>query len=112
VWLSYAALAGAILLGVGGQVLLKYGVGAESETFLQQLFKPYTLAGLLCYGLAAFLYIVALRKIPVSVAFLSGASSYALVAVLGYALFGESFGLAKIAGLLLIIAGVWLIHQG
>lgn len=111
-WPYYAALAGAILLGVGGQVLLKAGVGAEGETFLQQVFKPYTLVGLVLYGLAAFFYIVALRKIPVSVAFLTGSSSYALVAVLGYFLFGEPFGLPKIAGLMLIVAGVWLIHQG
>ncbi|MCW5747921.1 MAG: EamA family transporter [Alphaproteobacteria bacterium] len=109
VWPYYAALAGGILTGIGGQVLLKAGAG--TETILQQLLKPQTIIGLVLYALAAFLYIVALRKIPVSVAFPSVSLSYAIVAVLGYFLFGEPFGLHKIAGLVLIVAGVWLVNQ-
>jgi undecaprenyl phosphate-alpha-L-ara4N flippase subunit ArnE len=111
-WPYYAALGGGILLGVGGQVLLKAGAGTETDTFLQQVFRPHTIFGLALYGLAAFLYIIALRKLPMSVAFLTGSLSYALVAVLGHVMFGEAFGLSKIAGLVLIMAGVWLVHQG
>jgi multidrug transporter EmrE-like cation transporter len=110
VWPYYAALAGGILTGIGGQVLLK--AGADAETIVQQLFRPQTIVGLFLYGLAAFLYIMALRKIPVSVAFPSVSVSYAIVAVLGHFLFGEPFGLHKIAGLVLIVAGVWLVNQG
>lgn len=111
-WPYYAALGAGILLGVGGQVFLKAGAGTEGDTFVQQVLRPQTLIGLMLYGLAAFLYIVALRKLPVSVAFLTGSLSYALVASLGYFLFDEPFGPAKIAGLALIMAGVWLVHQG
>jgi undecaprenyl phosphate-alpha-L-ara4N flippase subunit ArnE len=112
VWPYYAALGAGILLGAAGQVLLKEGAGTATDTFLQQVLRPHTLIGLALYGLAAFLYIVALRKLPVSVAFLTGSLSYAVVAMLGHVLFGESFGLPKIAGLVLIMAGVWLVHQG
>ncbi len=111
-WPYYAALGAGILLGVGGQVLLKSGAGTGTDTFIQQVLRPHTLIGLALYGLAAFLYIVALRKLAVSVAFLTGSLSYALVAVLGYVMFDEPFGLSKIAGLVLIMAGVWLVHQG
>ena len=107
-WLFYAALAGGIVTGIGGQILLK--AGADSETIVQQLLRPQTIVGLMLYGMAAFLYIIALRKIPVSVAFPSVSLSYAIVAVIGYLLFNEPFGLLKIAGL--IVAGVWLINQG
>ncbi|TWS99908.1 SMR family transporter [Reyranella sp. CPCC 100927] len=109
-WLFYAALAGGIVTGIGGQILLK--AGADSETIVQQLLRPQTIVGLMLYGMAAFLYIIALRKIPVSVAFPSVSLSYAIVAVVGYLLFNEPFGLLKIAGLVLIVAGVWLINQG
>ena len=57
------------------------------------------LAGLALYGSAAFLYIIALRKIPVSVAFPSVSLSYAIVAVLGHFLFGEPFGIKQIGGI-------------
>ena len=111
-WPYYAALGAGILLGVGGQVLLKAGAGTETDTFIQQVLRPQTIIGLALYGLAAFLYIVALRKLPMSVAFLTGSLSYALVAMLGYFMFDEPFGLSKIAGLIMIMGGVWLVHQG
>ena len=77
----YVALGIGILAGIGGQLLLK--AGADAPDFVSQVLRPSTLCGLALYGSAAFLYIVALRKIPVSVAFPSVSLSYAIVAVLG-----------------------------
>ena len=105
----YVALAISILAGIGGQVLLK--LGADAPDFVSQVLRPSTLAGLALYGSAAFLYIVALRKIPVSVAFPSVSLSYAIVAVLGHYLFGEPFGMKQIGGIVLIVGGVVLINQ-
>ena len=84
----YVALGIGILAGIGGQILLK--AGADAPDFVSQLLRPSTIAGLALYGSAAFLYIVALRKIPVSVAFPSVSLSYAIVAVLGHFLFGAT----------------------
>jgi small multidrug resistance pump len=105
----YGALAIGILAGIGGQLLLKQG--ASAPDFLSQLLRPSTICGLALYGSAAFLYIIALRKIPVSVAFPSVSLSYAIVAVLGYFLFGEPFGVKQMGGIALILAGVLLINQ-
>ncbi len=105
----YGALAVGILAGIGGQILLK--AGADAPDFVSQLMRPSTLLGLALYGSAAFLYIIALRKIPVSVAFPSVSLSYAIVAVAGHFLFGEPFGLKQVAGILLIVGGVALINQ-
>ena len=105
----YIALGIGILAGIGGQILLK--TGADAPDFISQVLRPSTLCGLALYGSAAFLYIVALRKIPVSVAFPSVSVSYALVAILGHFLFGEPFGLKQIGGLALIMGGVVLINQ-
>jgi len=107
---SYVALAIGILAGIGGQILLKQG--ADAPDFLSQLLRPSTLCGLALYGSAAFLYIIALRKLPVSIAFPSVSLSYAIVAVLGHFLFGEPFGLKQIGGIVLIVGGVVLINQG
>lgn len=107
---SYVALAIGILAGIGGQILLKQG--ADAPDFLSQILRPSTLCGLALYGSAAFLYIIALRKLPVSIAFPSVSLSYAIVAVLGHFMFGEPFGLKQIGGILLIVSGVVLINQG
>ena len=105
----YVALGIGILTGIAGQMLLK--AGADAPDFFSQLLRPSTLAGLALYGSAAFLYIIALRKIPVSVAFPSVSLSYAIVAVLGHFLFGEPFGIKQIGGIVLIMGGVMLINQ-
>ena len=105
----YVALGIGILAGIAGQLLLK--AGADSPEFVSQLLRPSTLAGLALFGSAAFLYIIALRKIPVSVAFPSVSLSYAIVAVLGHFLFGEPFGIKQIGGIVLIMGGVVLINQ-
>ena len=63
------------------------------------------------YVFAALLYIVALKRIPVSLAFPSVSASYAVVAVLAHILWGEPFGWPQIAGIALIGGGVILIHQ-
>ena len=105
----YVALGIGILAGIAGQMLLK--AGADAPDFFSQLLRPSTLAGLALYGSAAFLYIFALRKIPVSVAFPSVSLSYAIVAVLGHFLFGEPFGIKQIGGIVLIMGGVLLINQ-
>ncbi len=105
----HAALGAAILCGVAGQLLLKEGAAAAD--FLSQLFRPTTIVGLGFYALAALLYIVALRKIPVSVAFPSVSLSYVVVAVAGHFLWNEPFGLTQIAGLALICAGVFVLSQ-
>ena len=106
----YLSLLGAILLGVAGQIALKSGALA-SATVAAQFLNPLTMLGFAIYVFAAFCYIVALKKIPVSVAFPSVAASYAVVAVLAHLLWDEPFGWSQLAGLLLIGGGIVLIHQ-
>lgn len=105
----YIALGLGILLGVGGQILLKSG--AAGETLLKQFLSPQSIIGLGLYFAAALCYMYALRKIAVSVAFPSVALSYVLVALLGFWLFGESLSLPKVAGIALVCAGVLLITR-
>ena len=106
----YVSLAGAIMLGVAGQIALK-SAALGSPSVMAQFINPLTLIGFVIYGLAALCYIVALNKIPVSVAFPSVAGSYVVVAIIGHLLWNEPFGWHQFAGLLLIGSGILLIHQ-
>lgn len=103
----WAALAGAVAFGVGGQTLLKMGVGTGG--FLSQLFDPRTIVGLALYGLSAMFYIVALRRIPMSVALPCTAVSYVAVVLIGHLAFGEVLGITQVAAVGLICAGVLLL---
>jgi undecaprenyl phosphate-alpha-L-ara4N flippase subunit ArnE len=108
--LSYLGLGAAILLGIAGQIALKSAaVGAPS--LAAQIFNPLTILGLMIYALASIGYIVALNRIPVSVAFPSVAASYAIIAVLAHLLWKEPLGWAQLGGIALIGAGIIVIHQ-
>ena len=85
-------------------------LGSEVEGgFVAQLFRPVTLVGLACYGGAALLYIVALRRIPMSVALPCTAASYVAIALIGHFAFGEALGAQKLAAIMLICVGVVLL---
>ncbi|HZF74318.1 MAG TPA: SMR family transporter [Acetobacteraceae bacterium] len=108
-WLTLAA---AIVTSLVGQVLLKAGASGSVSAqtgLLDQLFRLPTMVGLVCYGGAALLYIIALRRIPMSVALPCTAASYVVIALIGWAVFGESLGAQKIAAIALISAGVVLL---
>jgi small multidrug resistance pump len=104
----WLALGAAICTSLVGQVLLKTGAGGEGG-FIAQLFRPATMIGLVFYGGAALLYIVALRKIPMSVALPCTAASYVVIAIIGHFMFGEALGAQKLAAIALISGGVVLL---
>jgi undecaprenyl phosphate-alpha-L-ara4N flippase subunit ArnE len=116
-WLSqypllpyYLALAAGDRGGIGGQLLLKAGsVGAQST--IAQFMRLPTLIGLGFYAFSAVLYVIALRRIPVSLAFPSVSISYAVIALLGYVLWSEPVGWSQVAGIVLICTGVVLLYR-
>jgi len=102
--LYWMVLAAAIVTSMVGQTLLKTAAGASD--FAAQLFDPRTLVGLCLYGGAALLYIVALRRIPMSVALPCTAVSYVAAALIGHYGFAEPLGGMQLGALALICAGV------
>lgn len=94
----------AICTSMAGQTLLKAAAGAPS--FISQLFDPRTLVGLCLYGGAALLYIVALRRIPMSVALPCTAISYVAATLIGHYAFAEPLGATHFGALALICTGV------
>ena len=89
--LYYTSLMVAILIGIAGQIALKSGAYG-SATVIAQFLNPLTVMGIAPYVVAAIWYVVALKKIPVSIAFPSVAASYAVVAVLAHPSWNEPFG--------------------
>jgi small multidrug resistance pump len=106
----WGALVLAITTSMVGQTLLKAGAGAPS--FTAQLFDFRTIIGLCLYGGSALLYIVALRKIPMSVALPCTAVSYVVAALIGHYVFAESLGVPKMTGIAMICLGVLMLTAG
>ena len=105
--LYWGALFVAICGSMGGQALLKAGAGAGD--FITQLLDWRTLVGFGLYGAAAVLYIVALRRIPMSRALPCTAVSYVAAALIGHYAFAEPLGVQQLGAIALICCGVVLL---
>src|ERR1700735_2698514 len=103
----WVSLALAISTSMVGQTLLKAGAGTPS--FAAQLLDARTIGGLALYGGSALLYIIALRRIPMSVALPSTAVSYIVAALIGHYVFAEAMSIAKVAGIAMICVGVLML---
>lgn len=116
-WYWLAAVS--VLLSSGGQLLLKAGAvrsGAAAivapgnmVTCARVLASPEIIAGLICWGLSTFVWILVLAKAPLSHACGFGAVNYVLVPLGARWLFGEPLYRAHIPGFLLITIGVFVI---
>jgi small multidrug resistance pump len=91
----------AAVLGGSGQVALK--IGADKLDLL------VTGIGVGLYGIATVIYFLALRKLPLSVAYPLISISYIVALIGAAAVLGEKITWVKTAGILLILAGVTLI---
>ena len=101
-----------VLLNVGGQITLKYGVKTLGVLHLSlpELFRVFTnlnvLLGLVLYGLSFVFWIVALSKTDLSFAYPFLSLGYILILVWSYFIFQENISIVRVAGILLIVVGL------
>ncbi len=106
----YAILAVSILLGVIGQLLLKWGA-TRGGGVVAQFLSLWSIGGLGCYFAAAMGYMLVLRSLPLSVAYPTVATSYIVVMVASHFVFQEPLTWNGIAGVVCIIFGIFLVHS-
>jgi multidrug transporter EmrE-like cation transporter len=110
-----------ILLSVSAQFCLKMGMSSMAadnkraasslgNVALSVISNRFILAGFLLYGLGAVVWLGVLSKWEVSKAYPMVGLGFALTAILGLYL-GESVSLARVGGVLMICAGVWVVSQ-
>ncbi len=101
--LTYASLALAIVLEVIGTTFLQ-----QSQQFSRPL--P-TLAMALCYGAAFYLLSLALRTMPVGIAYaIWSGLGIVLISLVGLVFLGQKLDLPAIIGITLIVAGVLVVN--
>jgi multidrug transporter EmrE-like cation transporter len=110
-----------VLLNAAAQLWLKAGTNALGtlsfgrETVIPTAFKvafePHILAGLSFYVVSVGVWIVALSKVPVSIAYPMLSVGYVVNAIAAWYLFGEIISAQKVAGIAVIIVGVCLVAK-
>ena len=108
--LSILYISAAVILGTAAQLFLKAGTNA-TPVGLGLALEPRILAGIACYAVSLIVWILALSKTPVSVAYPMVSLGFALNAVLAWWLLGESLAAMKLVGIGFIILGVILVAR-
>ncbi len=112
--MSNIMLLTAILIGVAGQIFLKIGSLAMANlkpNSLNYFLNGNLWFGLFLYGVSTIFYIIALQKIPLSIAYPTISISYIFVVILSSIIFKEKIDITQILGILLIMSGVFLIWK-
>ena len=100
----------AILLGTAAQLFLKAGTNATPVGPALAL-EPRILVGVGCYAVSLIVWILALSKTPVSVAYPMDSIGFALNALLAWWLLGEAVTPMRMLGIGVIIVGVYLVAR-
>ena len=118
---QFALVLTGVLLNAIAQLLLKAGAGSLADIELRAsnaatiagrlIFNVPIIAGLGCYVLSVVVWILALARVEVSVAYPMLSLGYVVNALAAWWLFGESLGGARIAGIGVILVGVWLVAR-
>jgi multidrug transporter EmrE-like cation transporter len=69
------------------------------------------LAGLACYAISVIVWILALSRVDVSIAYPMLSIGYVVNALAAAWLFGEPLGALRVAGIGVIILGVWMVAR-
>ncbi|CAM4318015.1 EamA family transporter [Paenibacillus tarimensis] len=100
--LNLVLLAVMTLLGSLGGVNFKLSSGSRHRL-------KFLLLGMLCYGTGALINIYLLSKLDYTVVFLANSLTFVWALVFARWVFRERIGWAKLAGVVLILAGVSLL---
>jgi len=106
---SYLCLAFSVLAGAVAQILLKIGALNHVKNNSILFFEKFTLIGFFLYFVAGLAYVVALRKVPLTIAFPSVSLSYFFVSFAAHIVLGESFTSTNFLALALISAGILIL---
>lgn len=118
---SFALVLTGVLLNAAAQLLLKAGTNAVGHfefhldnvlpVGMKLAFEPHILGGLACYAVSVVVWIMALSRVPVSIAYPMLSIGYIVNAIAAFYLFNEPLAGQKLLGIGFIVVGVWLVAR-
>lgn len=116
---SFALIVTGVLLNAAAQLMLKAGadrvgpIALDGASLLGAArvlaVSPPIAGGLLCYVVSVAVWIVALSRVEVSVAYPMLSIGYIVNAFGAWLLFGEALTAARVTGILVIMLGIWIL---
>jgi multidrug transporter EmrE-like cation transporter len=119
---SFALIITGVLLNAAAQLMLKAGtrvlgvLGFDGRSPIDLALavgtQPHILGGLTCYVFSVAIWIVALSRVDVMIAYPMLSIGYVVNALLAWHFFGEALTPSRIAGMAIIMVGVWVLARG
>ena len=119
--LSFSLLMTGVLLNAGAQLLLKAGTNSVGVFEFSRdnivpigwklATEPHIVGGLGCYVISVVVWIMALSRVEVSIAYPLLSVGYVVNAIAAYYLFGEAVTPMRLSGIAVIIVGVWIVAR-
>jgi multidrug transporter EmrE-like cation transporter len=110
-----------VLLNATAQLLLKAGTNSVGQfSFSAENIvpvgwrlatEPHILGGLTCYVISVVVWIMALSRVEVSIAYPMLSVGYVINAIAAWYLFGEAVTPARLVGIAVIILGVFIVAR-
>lgn len=117
----FALILGGVLLNAAAQLLLKAGMSQIGHfdftpanvlpISLKVMANPPIITGLSLYVISVLVWLMVLSRVQVSLAYPMLSIGYVVNALAAYYLFGEPITSMRMAGIFIIIAGVYLVAQ-
>lgn len=118
---SFSLLMLGVALNASAQLLLKAGTNAVGQfefsagnivpVGMKLALEPHILGGLACYVVSVVVWILGLSRVEVSIAYPMLSLGYVLNAAAAWYLFGEAVSLTRLAGIGVIIVGVYIVAR-
>ena len=119
--LSFSLILTGVLLNAAAQLLLKAGTNAVGHFEFsrdnivpvgwQLATEPHIMGGLAFYVISVVVWIMALSRVEVSIAYPMLSIGYVVNAMAAWWLFGEAVSLTRLAGIGVIIVGVYIVSR-
>jgi multidrug transporter EmrE-like cation transporter len=107
---SFSFILAGVLLNAAAQLLLKAGTNAV-PLGLRLAIEPHVLGGLACYVVSVVVWLVALSRVPVSIAYPMLSIGYVVNAIAARYLLGETLTPMRLAGIGIIVLGVFIVAR-
>ena len=108
--LSVSLILAGVLLNAGAQLLLKAGTNAM-PLGLRLAIEPQILGGLACYVVSVVIWVVALSRVPVSIAYPMLSIGYVVNAIAAWQWLGEDLTPIRMCGIGVIVLGVFMVAR-
>jgi multidrug transporter EmrE-like cation transporter len=120
-WGAFSLVMTGVLLNAVAQLALKASVSDTGiiQLDMQSLFTTagglvsnlWLWLGLLCYAVSVVVWLLALSRVDVSIAYPMLSVGYVVNAIAAWQLFGEPMNIGKVAGIGIIIVGVYVLAR-